>query len=264
MPDSAGIQPIEEKAPTKRGSVGPRSIRGRLAAGVVVIIPIAVTVFLISFVYDIALRVGVWLVYWFLTAVYWALNSQKVALKIDPVNAELSEKIVAILLTVATLYVLGWLGSNVVGRRIIDFVESFVERIPLVDTIYGSIKRMVRALSGAGKSDTQKRVVLVDFPHENMKAIAFMTNTITDLNSGEQLATVYVPTTPNPTSGYMEIVPMDRITMTDWTMEEALSMILSGGASSPSSVRLVRGFAQDEAQQSSPAPMESVWPSRRH
>ena len=98
---------------------------------------------------------------------------------------------------------------------------------------------MVGALSGAGKGgEKAKRVVLVEFPHEHMLAIAFMTNTLTDLNSGRQLATVYVPTTPNPTSGYMEIVPMDRITRTDWTMEEALSMILSGGATAPPHVRL--------------------------
>ncbi len=244
-----------------RGAVGPVTIRGRLVAGVLIVIPLAVTGILLRFVYGVALVVGATLANYGWWAYLWAtamdekldqaarLNgaTEERRLLVNPDDPTWYEVTIAVGLTVLLLYLLGWLGSNVVGRRLIDAVESLFERIPLVDTVYGAMKRMVQALSGIGKTEDQaKRVVLVDFPHEYMKAIAFMTNTLTDLNTGRKMATVYVPTTPNPTSGYMEIVPVERITMTDWTMDEALSMILSGGATAPPDVRLDPGFPDSQ------------------
>lgn len=234
LPDNA--TPI-----TKPKPVAPTSLRGRLVAGILLIIPLAVTAILIRYVYSVALMFGTSVVNWIQWTITWIKTGQtEIKPFIDPNQPNWYYKVMAVALTICLLYMLGWLGTNVVGRRMIDAVEALLEKIPLVDTIYGAMKRMVHALGGIGKDAKDQRVVLVEFPHEHMKAIAFMTNTLTDLNSGTKLATVYVPTTPNPTSGYMEIVPVDRITLTDWTMEEALSMILSGGATAPPNVRLVQ------------------------
>jgi uncharacterized membrane protein len=195
--------------------VTPRSIRGRIVAGLLLIIPLAVTFWLVSFVYAAALWVGAHLVTW----IGWAA--------------------VAVVLTVLSLYLLGWIGTNAVGVRIISLFEWLLERIPFVETLYVAVKRIVQALTGANRAGgNQQRVVLVDFPHENMKTLAFLTNIITDAASGQRYATVYVPTTPNPTSGYMELVPVDKVTPTDLTMEAGLSMILSAGASSPPTIHL--------------------------
>jgi uncharacterized membrane protein len=258
LPTSIPVPP----KPKRTGSVAPRSIRGRIAAGVLIIIPLAVTMILIRYVYDAALAVGVWLVYWVLTAVHFVFTFEGDPKLIDPANAEFREKAVAVVLTVLMLYLLGWLGTNVVGLRLITFVESLFERIPLVASVYSAIKRMVAALSGTGKDQgAEQRAVLVDFPHENMKAVALMTNVITDRTSGKQYATVFVPTTPNPTSGYMELVPLDRITYTDWSLEEALSMILSSGAGSrtevtftPFSSRPASARRGDRKQPTAPQP----------
>ncbi|MFH1418116.1 MAG: DUF502 domain-containing protein [Planctomycetota bacterium] len=240
-PEEADGTPEGTPDKSKRpASVAPRSLRGRLVAGVLIIIPLVVTGLLIRFVYNGALEVGVWLVYWASRASHWAFKLEGEPKWIDPENAEWTEKTVAVVLTVLMLYLLGWLGTNVVGRRILDFFEGLVEQIPLVATIYSAIKRMVQSLSGADNKDGDQQVVLIDFPHENMKAIAFMTNIVTDRATKERMATVYVPTTPNPTSGYMLIVPMNKITQVDWTKEEALSMILSGGASARPDVVLHR------------------------
>lgn len=228
-----------EGKPRRKGSVAPRSIRGRLMAGILLIIPLAVTAILINYVYRAALRVGVWLVYWASKAFFFVMRQEVVVEKIAPDDAEWPYIIAAIGLTLLMLYVLGWLGTNVVGRRLIDLAENLVERIPFVDTIYGAIRRMVHALSGVrNPEESKQRVVLIGFPDANLRAIAFMTNEILDVNTGQRYATVYVPTTPNPTSGYMEIVPIERVTETDLTMEQALSMILSGGATSPPKMRL--------------------------
>ena len=86
------------------------------------------------------------------------------------------------------------------------------------------------------KPGRTQRVVLIDFPSPQMKTIGFVTRVLTDKQSGQQLAAVYVPTSPNPTSGYMEIVPMERLTTTDWTMDEAMSFIITGGTTGPDSV----------------------------
>ncbi|MBK8270428.1 MAG: DUF502 domain-containing protein [Planctomycetes bacterium] len=234
-----------------KASMGVRSFRGRIAAGIVLIIPLAVTAILMRYVYGLALSFGATLLNWIALLTAWVSGIEdKSARTIDLSNPTKSQILVAVSLTVLLLYVIGWLGSNVVGRRFIESIESLVVRIPLVDTIYGSMKRMVQALSGVGKEERAQRVVLVNFPHENMKTIAFMTNTLTDTTTGKRYATVYVPTTPNPTGGYMEIVALDQITQTDWTMEEALSIILSGGATVPSSVRMqpgpgLAGFGED-------------------
>lgn len=231
--------PTGEVAKRIGSSVGPRSLRGRIVAGVLIIIPLAVTALVIRYVYNAALAVGVWLVYWVSKALFVTFSLGKEPVRIDPSRAAWHEISIAVVLTVLMLYMLGWLGTNVAGRRIIEFFESLLERIPLVDTLYGAMKRMVHALGGVGRGEGGgQRVVLVDFPHENMKALGFMTNTLLDKTSGKTYATVFVPTTPNPTSGYMEIVALERVTFTDWTMEQALTMVLSGGAASPPHVEL--------------------------
>jgi uncharacterized membrane protein len=90
------------------------------------------------------------------------------------------------------------------------------------------------------KPDGTQRVVLINFPHENMKSVGFVTRTLKDEHTGEELAAVYVPTTPNPTSGYLEIVPVSQLIPTDWTPDQAMSFIISGGAVSPDTIPFSR------------------------
>jgi uncharacterized membrane protein len=86
------------------------------------------------------------------------------------------------------------------------------------------------------KPDGTKRVVLIDFPHKEMKSVGFVTRILHDELTGAELAAVYVPTTPNPTSGYLEVVPVERLTPTDWSVDEAMTFIISGGAVSPDKI----------------------------
>jgi len=84
-----------------------------------------------------------------------------------------------------------------------------------------------------GDGGEQQRVVLINFPSDSMKTIGLLTRTMTDSDSGRKLAIVYVPTTPNPTSGYIEIMPMEHVTSTDWTLDEAMNFIITAGAVAP-------------------------------
>lgn len=141
----------------------------------------------------------------------------------------------AVLLTVLALYLLGWIATRVIGRRIIDLFELIIHRIPLVQSVYGAIKKFISVLQT--KPDEVQRVVLIAFPSPEMKTVGFVTRVLTDEHTGKQLAAVYVPTTPNPTSGYMEIVPLEHLVATDWSMEEAMTFIISGGAVAPDHIK---------------------------
>ena len=150
----------------------------------------------------------------------------------DLLNVRVFQSIVGVLLVLAVLYGLGVLARMVIGRRLIRLFEQMIDRIPFVKTVYGAVKKLLVVLQEKPGSDVQ-RVVLINFPSEEMKTVGLVTRTFSDAITGRELAAVYVPTTPNPTSGYLEIVPVDRLTSTDWDLDEAMTFIISGGAIAP-------------------------------
>ena len=145
---------------------------------------------------------------------------------------------VALLVTVAFIILVGALARRVVGRTLLAWFEALVGRIPLAKTIYASARQLLDLLQT--KPDGTQRVVLIDFPHNEMKSVGFVTRILHDEITGVELAAVYVPTTPNPTSGYLEVVPMDKLTPTDWTVDQAMTFIISGGAVSPDKIPFQR------------------------
>jgi uncharacterized membrane protein len=140
----------------------------------------------------------------------------------------------ALLATLAVILLSGLMARRVVGQRLLRWFELLVARIPLASTIYGSARKLLDILQT--QPDGTQRVVLIDFPHTEMKSVGFVTRVIREQGTGRELAAVYVPTTPNPTSGYLEIVPVEKITPTDWTVDQAMSFIISGGAVSPDTI----------------------------
>ena len=141
---------------------------------------------------------------------------------------------IALVATVFAILLVGWLARRVIGQRLLGWFESLVARIPLASTIYGSARKLLDILQT--KPDGTQRVVLIDFPHAEMKSIGFVTRVIREQGPCRELAAVYVPTTPNPTSGYLEIVPVEKMTPTDWTVDQAMSFIISGGAVAPDTI----------------------------
>ncbi|MDH5570994.1 MAG: DUF502 domain-containing protein [Gammaproteobacteria bacterium] len=141
------------------------------------------------------------------------------------------QSLLAVLLTLLVLYILGLISSRVIGRRVVNLLDRIMNRIPVVQSIYGSVRKLISVLQT--KPDNIQRVVLINFPSPEMRAVGFVTRVFTDSKSGEELAAVYVPTTPNPTSGYMEIVPLKSLIATEWTMDEAMTFIISAGAVAP-------------------------------
>lgn len=146
---------------------------------------------------------------------------------------------IALLATVLFVMFVGASARRVVGQKLLVWFEALIARIPLAKTIYGSARQLLDLLQT--KPDGTQRVVLIDFPHNEMKSVGFVTRILHDEHTGAELAAVYVPTTPNPTSGYLEVVPVERLTPTDWTVDQAMTFIISGGAVSPDKIPFERG-----------------------
>ena len=149
---------------------------------------------------------------------------------------------------VATLFVIlavGALTRRVVGQRLLRWFEALIARVPLANVIYTSARKLLDMLET--KPGSTQRVVLIDFPHRDMKSVGLVTRVIREEGSGRELAAVYVPTTPNPTSGYLEIVPVELLTPTDWTVDQAMSFIISGGAVAPETMPFTRAGDRGQA-----------------
>ena len=145
------------------------------------------------------------------------------------------QTLLGVLVTVSGLYLVGLAASFVVGRRVIAWLERMLERLPLVQTIYSATKRFLQTLRQPPARG--QRVVLIAFPTPEMRAVGFVTKVFRDQDTGRELAAVYVPTSPNPTSGYIEIVPLEQVVYTDWTIEEAMTFVVTGGTNAPDTVR---------------------------
>ena len=140
-----------------------------------------------------------------------------------------------IVLTLAVILFLGWLSTGVVGRRIIDSVEAFVRRIPVARSVYGATKGVLEALS-RDQADAFKRVVLVEYPRLGTYGIGFVTGGPARWSASphdKELVPVFVPTTPNPTSGYLLLVPPRELIECPMTVEEGIRVVVSGGILQP-------------------------------
>ncbi|WP_083656121.1 DUF502 domain-containing protein [Mongoliimonas terrestris] len=205
-------------------------IQNNIAAGVLTLVPIVITVWIVEFIVQTLISIGRPLA----LALALSVNATWPALA-DLLRADLFQSGVALVLVLIGLYLLGAMTKVVIGRRLIALFDRTMARVPFVRSLYGSVRRMLEAFQ-APTSDVQ-RVALIRFPTPEMRTLGFVTRTFeTDDGSGRRLAAVYVPTAPNPTSGYVEIVPVDDLIMLDWSTDDALQFVVSAGASAPATM----------------------------
>lgn len=208
----------------------PRHAQRNILAGIITIGPLLITWLIFSFVLGNLARAG-------LPAVRFVGN----ALPPDWIAQPWVQSVLAVLLTLVVLYLVGRITSLVIGRQAFNLFEAILERLPLVAKVYTSVRQLVDTMMT--KKETGQRVVLVDFPIAGQKSIGFLTRTLIDSGTGQELGTVLLPNAINPTSAFLQVLPLDRVTETDLTVEQAMSMLLTGGAVSPESIR----FSQTEA-----------------
>lgn len=137
--------------------------------------------------------------------------------------------------TVLCVIIVGFLTTNILGRRAVRFTERVIHRVPILSTIYQGVKQLVESLFSADQSRFSD-VVYIQYPRKELWSVGFLTGETFEgacRRIGARCLNVFVPTTPNPTSGYYLIVPIEDVIHADLTIEEAFKLIMSAGIVSP-------------------------------
>ena len=191
------------------------NIRNYFIAGVVVLIPIGITLYLTIFLVSV--------------------SSKILPKELNP-NNYLPYNIpgLEILISLILITLVGWLSLSFLGRRLLNLFNNILKKIPILRTIYSAIGQMTETFTKTDKE--KKNVVLIEYPRKGSWAVGFATKE----NSGEisdktkkELINVFVPTTPNPTSGFLLMFPKEDVIYLDLTFEEASKFIVSAGTSNP-------------------------------
>ncbi|MGB6973290.1 MAG: DUF502 domain-containing protein [Terracidiphilus sp.] len=209
-----------------------RNLQRNILAGLITIGPLFVTWLVFSFVLGDLARAGRPLLLLFAPYIpqAWIPHSW--------IAQDWVQTALAIALTLVALYLLGRITSLVIGRQVFGLFEGVLERLPFVAKVYTSVRQLLDSMMA--KKDAGQRVVLIDFPIAGQKSIGFLTRTLKDSTTGQNLAAVLLPNAINPTSAFLQILPLERVTETDMTMEQAMSMLLTGGAVAPDRLRFTR------------------------
>ena len=136
--------------------------------------------------------------------------------------------------TVVLIYLVGVMASNIGGSRLIHYGESLLSKVPIIGRLYKSIEQIMESFSSSGKSGLMQ-VVLVEFPRKGMWTIGFITSE-SPVQPGETHLNIFIPTSPNPTSGFLQIASEDEVIRTDIPVDDALKMIISAGKVSPQEI----------------------------
>ena len=202
-----------EKSHKKKKIFG--KLRNNFIAGVVVLIPIGIAIYLILFVTQI--------------------SSKILPKELNP-NHYLPYDIpgIEIIISIILITFIGWLSLSILGRRLLKIFEDILKRIPILRTIYSAITQMIETFT---KSEgNAKNVVLVEYPRKGSWAVGFATKENTT-GIGDKikqnLVNVFIPTTPNPTSGFLLMFPKEDVIYLDITFEQASKFIVSAGTSDP-------------------------------
>ena len=190
-------------------------LRNAFIAGIVVLVPIGFTLYLTLFLIKI--------------------SSKLIPTEINPNNyLPFSIPGLEILLSVIFITIVGGISLSFFGKKVLSLINDLFKRIPILRTIYSAIGQMTESFTN--KSDNKKSVVLIEYPKKGSWAVGFATKE----NKGEiskktnkELINIFVPTTPNPTSGFLLMFPKDEVIFLDMTFEEASKFIVSAGTSDP-------------------------------
>lgn len=188
-----------------------KELRNLFITGILTLLPISITVLVLKFIYEF----------------------------LDGLSAPLIRLVVGFdipgmgfLITVTTIILVGLVANNFIGNKILRFFDGWMHRIPFINTVYNSVKELSHNLS-SGKNSNFSQVVLVNFPGASSKSIGFITRD-TVMLSGTRRVAVFVPTTPNPTSGFIMFYAPEDVEYLDITVDEAVKMVVSMGVVLPS------------------------------
>jgi uncharacterized membrane protein len=203
-----------------------QDLKNDLIAGLLVVIPLATTIWL-------TVTIATWVVD-FLTRIPKWLNPFD---GLHPILVNLLDLAVGLAVPLLSILLIGLMARNIVGRWFLDVGERLLHAIPLAGSVYKTLKQLLETvLKDSGNKF--RRVILVEYPRRGIWAIAFVTGTLSNEMqahlSNQPMLSIFIPTTPNPTTGWYAVVPEDEVVDLGMSVEEAFKVIISGGIVSPS------------------------------
>jgi len=202
--------------------------RNTFFAGLLIVVPVAVTV---------------WITYWIFALltgyVPWIVKRLQVPLLERVVGADDDSfmiRVLCLFILLSLIWFVGLIAKTVVVRKIISWFDTIILRLPMVNTIYSTIQQVGRAVFQQGEGGMFQKVVLVEYPRREVYAIAFVTAEgyrECCTRTGHDLISLFLPTTPNPTSGFLLLVPRDQVFPLDISVTDAMRLVISGGVVHP-------------------------------
>lgn len=184
-----------------------KKIKKWFLSGLAVIIPLVVTIFALTWLFkllDGLLK----------EVVIWAFGKETPG--------------VGLLLILVLIFCVGILTSNIFGKKIVGYLQKNIGKIPIVKTIYNPVAEIISGITSE-KSQSFQKVVLVEFPMKGIKSIGFITNDNISVDNQDQIC-VFIPTTPNPTNGFLTMIDKENVEILDISINEGLNMVVSIGS----------------------------------
>lgn len=226
-----------------------RKIKRNLATGILVLLPLYLT-------YVILVKL-----FLLIDGIFNQLATRAL---VSALNLPLNEDNVIYGLGILTLFIVvflvGWIARNYFGKQFLSWFNLALDRIPIVRSVYKTLRQISEALF-SGKKEAFQRPVLIDYPRKGLYTLAFQTNSTGESvkdATGEECITVFLPSTPNPTTGFLIFVPKSQVYAVNLTTEEAMKLIISGGVISAEKDPTV-----DTPDQRSKGPSQSIPPDAK-
>ncbi|HAE05981.1 DUF502 domain-containing protein [Richelia intracellularis] len=204
-----------------------QDLKNDLIAGLLLVIPLATTIWL-------TVTIAIWVIN-FLTRIPKQLNPFD---GMHPILVNLLNLVVGLAVPLLSILIIGLMARNIAGRWLLDVGERILQAIPLAGQVYKTLKQLLETLI-KDSNNKFRRVVLLEYPRRGMWSIAFVTGSISSEIKAKlsgSMVGVFIPTTPNPTSGWYALVPENEVVNLSISIEDALKIVVSGGIVAPSTV----------------------------
>jgi uncharacterized membrane protein len=209
-------------------------LRKYFLAGLLIILPISLTGYISYKIFSYILMLSEYII----SASFYE-NKISFLANVGTFLARLIGYFLSITTTLFLIICVGILTVNYFGKMIVDIFEYLIGQIPFARTIYTTVKQ-ISELIFSTDNNAYKKVVIVDYPYPGIKSIGFLTNDSIDLikREGKKYLTLFIPTAPNPTSGFLILVEEDKVEYLNISIEDAFKIVISGGAINPNSIKL--------------------------
>ncbi len=242
-----------------------RLVRTRLTTGIITILPVLITVWVVQLIFIWMRDASRWVIKavllagtptddaeappmlaqlgfdwekWQRLEALGLPHRQEQFFELMPWHVQWGIAFFSVAVTIFFLYTIGLFAANIFGRRAIESLEQLVDRVPLIKTVYRGLKQILASFT-SDSTQSFRRAALVPFPQEKMRCVGFITNTFKDSHTGEELCSVFIATTPNPTTGYLQILKRNDLTELPWSVEESIRCVMSGGILKPDYLTIV-------------------------